>query len=157
MAAKNNKNKRRKPIKQHAGKKQRETAYDRLDRQIDELMFDVATIADRLLDLLPQFKRLKVRDRQLIYDHMDVVMRGLENSVDSYYDTLPESEEELRGDDLRGLGALLGIGAALGAIASRPPQNPPSDEATEWPDSLDVEYRKVARKPNLLNPKSKGD
>jgi hypothetical protein len=42
MAAKNNKNKRRKPIKQHAGKKQRETAYDRLDRQIDELMFDVA-------------------------------------------------------------------------------------------------------------------
>lgn len=143
-------NRRCKPVKQHAGKKQRETAYDRISREIDHLMFDVATVADRLLDLLPQFKRLKLRDRKLIFDHMDVVMKGLENSIDDYYDTLPESEEESGGEDYRGLGVLAAFAAALGVVGSRPSQSPSSDEPTEWPDSLDVEFRKIEREPKMM-------
>lgn len=155
------KNKRRKPTKRHAGAKQKETAYDRLSRETDELMDQVAAVADNLIDLLPAFKRLSEKNRRLIYEQMNFVLMGLEDALDDYYETLPESEDDPEPGRGLPLGGILGLGLAM--MLSRSSERRSDEDATKfnWPDAIDIEGGKVRRDPKLLNPaedsESKGD
>lgn len=137
------------PKKQHAGVKQKETAYDRLSRETDELMWEVATVADKLLDLLPAFRRLSEKNRRLIYDHMDVVVRGLEGVLDDYYETLPESEDDAEPGRGLPLGAIIGLGLAM--MMSRQSERSMDEDDTKftWPDAIDIECKRIERKPRI--------
>lgn len=149
---KSNKNKQRKSRKQHAGPKQKETAYDKLSRETDGLTWDMATIADKLLDLLPRFKRLSAKNRKLIFDHMDGVLNGLIAAVDDYWEALPENmreeDEEPKmtyRETIGGVGMALGIASFFGSLTPAPKSDDEFQSPDFDPDVIDITPEKPKR------------
>ena len=123
-----------------AANQQKASAFDRVNSEVDGLMFDVATVADKLIDLLPKYRRLGEKSRRLIYEHMNFVLQGLEASIDKYYETLPEDEDcaECNGEESKATARALGLGIAfrLSEMIGKAVES--AIKRDEFPDSLDV-------------------
>lgn len=140
----------KKPIKQHAGSKQKETSFDRVFRQTDALMDDLTTIADQLNALFPQFKRLSLRNRKIIYAHINANVYFLEDAVDEYKDALPESESDEPASDLTMFGTAIGLMMFFELFRDMRSGNAP--DGFKGSDVIDIERSAIKHKPKLLKP-----
>lgn len=134
--------------------------------KVNPLIWAITEATDKMMDLLPAFKKLSIDERENLFQFMEVTASNVDATLGSFERYLPRPMEEEPGPagDRSGLGMLLaalGIGGMVSRATRDPktwppgyplPGKPPSpgdQPDPTWPDGLGEDDLNPPRFPPL--------
>lgn len=97
--------------------------------KVNPLIWAITEATDKMMDLLPAFKKLSIDERENLFQFMEATASNVDATLGSFERYLPRPMEEKPGpaDDRSGLGMLLAA-LGIGGMVSRATRDPKT-----WP------------------------